>query len=81
VCQARDQEIQDGEQAAHAISVDMLEAGIDVPEAVNLVFMRPVQSRIKLEQMIGRGTRPHAACDHTEWPPDGHRKEFLAIDF
>jgi len=64
-----------------AISVDMLETGIDVPEAVNLVFMRPVQSRIKLEQMIGRGTRPHAACKHPEWLPDNHKQEFLIIDF
>ena len=45
-----------------AISVDMLETGIDVPEVVNLVLMKPVQSRIKLEQMIGRGTRSQAAC-------------------
>ena len=42
-----------------AISVDMLDTGIDVPEVVNLVFMKPVQSRIKLWQMIGRGTRNH----------------------
>ncbi|MBK8402502.1 MAG: hypothetical protein IPL29_16100 [Propionivibrio sp.] len=40
-----------------AVSVDMLDTGIDVPEVVNLVFMKPVQSRIKLWQMIGRGTR------------------------
>ncbi|MBN1934342.1 MAG: DEAD/DEAH box helicase family protein, partial [Anaerolineae bacterium] len=40
-----------------AISVDMLDTGIDVPEVVNLVFMKPVQSPIKLQQMIGRGTR------------------------
>ena len=45
-----------------AISVDMLDTGIDVPEVVNLVFMKPVQSRIKLWQMIGRGTRNQAAC-------------------
>ena len=45
-----------------AITVDLLEAGIDVPEAVNLVVMKPVQSRIKLEQMIGRRTRSHEAC-------------------
>src|SRR5216683_4145081 len=37
-----------------AISVDMLDTGIDIPEVVNLVFMKPVQSRIKLWQMIGR---------------------------
>jgi type I restriction enzyme R subunit len=64
-----------------AISVDMLETGIDVPEAVNLVFMRPVQSRIKLEQMIGRGTRPQAACRHPEWLPDGKKDSFLIVDF
>jgi len=64
-----------------AISVDMLETGVNVPEAVNLVFMRPVHSRIKLEQMIGRGTRSHAICKHPEWLPDGHKKEFLIIDF
>ncbi|MBM4465730.1 MAG: DEAD/DEAH box helicase [Chloroflexi bacterium] len=64
-----------------AVSVDMLETGIDVPEAVNLVFMRPVQSRIKLEQMIGRGTRSHETCNHAEWLPNGHKDEFLIIDF
>lgn len=40
-----------------AISVDMLDTGIDVPEAVNLVFFKPVYSKIKFWQMIGRGTR------------------------
>ena len=45
-----------------AITVDLLETGIDVPEVVNLIFMKPVQSRIKLWQMIGRGTRSQAAC-------------------
>lgn len=64
-----------------AISVDMLETGVNVPEAVNLVFMRPVQSRIKLEQMIGRGTRTHAACTHPAWLPNGQKEDFLVIDF
>ena len=40
-----------------AISVDMLDTGIDVPEIVNLVFARPVKSWVKFWQMIGRGTR------------------------
>ncbi|WP_165227482.1 DEAD/DEAH box helicase family protein [Aquisphaera insulae] len=40
-----------------AISVDMLDTGIDVPEVVNLVFAKPVYSRVKFWQMIGRGTR------------------------
>ena len=63
------------------ITVDMLETGVDVPEAVNLVFMKPVHSRIKLEQMIGRGTRCHATCKHTDWLPGGHKDRFLVIDF
>jgi type I restriction enzyme R subunit len=40
-----------------AISVDMLDTGVDVPEVVNLVFFKPVFSRVKFNQMIGRGTR------------------------
>ena len=40
-----------------AISVDMLDTGIDVPEVLNLVFFKPVKSKIKFWQMIGRGTR------------------------
>lgn len=40
-----------------AISVDMLDTGIDVPEIVNLVFAKPVFSFVKFWQMIGRGTR------------------------
>lgn len=40
-----------------AISVDMLDTGIDIPEIVNLVFAKPIKSRVKFWQMIGRGTR------------------------
>ena len=40
-----------------AISVDMLDTGIDVPEVVNLAFAKPVYSKVKFWQMIGRGTR------------------------
>lgn len=40
-----------------AVSVDMLDTGIDVPEVVNLVMFRPVFSHTKFWQMIGRGTR------------------------
>jgi type I restriction enzyme, R subunit len=46
------------EQPPHiAVSVDMLDTGIDVPEVVNLVFFKPVYSKTKFWQMIGRGTR------------------------
>jgi len=64
-----------------AISVDMLETGVNVPEAVNLVFMRPVHSPIKLEQMLGRGTRNDDACSHPEWLPNGRKDRFKIIDF
>lgn len=40
-----------------AVSVDMLDTGIDVPEIVNLVFFKPVFSKSKFWQMVGRGTR------------------------
>jgi len=40
-----------------AVSVDMLDTGIDIPEIVNLVFFKIVRSKTKFFQMIGRGTR------------------------
>lgn len=40
-----------------AVSVDMLDTGIDVPEVVNLVFFKRIKSKIKFTQMVGRGTR------------------------
>ena len=49
-------EVRDGEPQI-AVSVDMLDTGIDVPDIVNLVFFKRVHSRIKFMQMIGRGTR------------------------
>jgi type I restriction enzyme R subunit len=46
------------EKAPHiAISVDMLDTGIDVPEVLNLVFFKLVRSKTKFWQMVGRGTR------------------------
>lgn len=40
-----------------AVSVDMLDTGIDIPDVLNLVFFKVVKSKIKFMQMIGRGTR------------------------
>ena len=40
-----------------AVSVDMLDTGIDIPEILNLVFFKKVRSKSKFWQMIGRGTR------------------------
>lgn len=64
-----------------AISVDMLDTGIDVPEVCNLVFAKPVFSRIKFWQMLGRGTRSDNACKHKEWLPDGKKVYFKVFDF
>lgn len=48
----------DAEKLPHiAISVDMLDTGIDVPEVLNLMFFKKVRSKAKFWQMIGRGTR------------------------
>lgn len=60
-----------------ACSVDMLDTGIDVPEVVNLVFLKPVKSRVKFWQMIGRGTR---LCTNLFGHED-HKKDFLILDF
>lgn len=49
-------EVRDGNPQI-AISVDMLDTGIDVPDVLNLVFFKPVKSKIKFMQMVGRGTR------------------------
>jgi len=59
-----------------AISVDMLDTGIDVPECLNLVFFKKVMSKAKFWQMIGRGTR---LC---EGLIDGENKnKFYIFDF
>ena len=57
-----------------AISVDMLDTGIDVPEVVNLVFFKLVRSKTKFWQMVGRGTR---LCPKLFGP--GQDKQFFWI--
>ncbi len=64
-----------------AISVDMLDTGIDAPEVCNLVFAKPVFSGIKFWQMLGRGTRSDKACKHKDWLPDGKKEYFKVFDF
>jgi len=59
-----------------AISVDMLDTGIDVPEIVNLVFAKPVKSWVKFWQMIGRGTRLRPNL----FGPGKDKAEFLIFD-
>lgn len=63
-------------QPTIAVSVDMLDTGVDVPEVVNLVFFKPVFSRVKFNQMIGRGTR---LCQNL-FGIDQHKSEFLVFD-
>jgi type I restriction enzyme R subunit len=63
-----------------AISVDMLDTGVDIPEVCNLVFAKPVFSKIRFWQMIGRGTRNDATCKHKDWLPNGKKEEFLVFD-
>lgn len=60
-----------------AVSVDMLDTGIDVPEVCNLVFFKPVRSSVKFWQMIGRGTR---LCKDL-FGPNQDKKEFVVFDF
>lgn len=63
------------EKSPHiAISVDMLDTGIDVPEVVNLVFFKLVRSKTKFWQMVGRGTR---LCPDVFSP--GQNKEFFYL--
>jgi len=60
-----------------AVSVDMLDTGIDVPEVCNLVFFKPVRSSVKFWQMIGRGTR---LCKDL-FAINEDKKEFVIFDF
>ncbi len=60
-----------------AISVDMLDTGIDVPEVVNLVLFKIVRSKAKFWQMVGRGTR---LCKDL-FGPEQDKQEFLIFDF
>lgn len=60
-----------------AISVDMLDTGIDVPEVVNLVFFKLVRSKTKFRQMVGRGTR---LCRDL-FGPDKHKEFFYIFDY
>ena len=60
-----------------AVSVDMLDTGIDVPEVVNLVFFKIVRSKTKFWQMIGRGTRLRPDL----FGPGEDKDHFLIFDF
>ncbi|WP_412461169.1 DEAD/DEAH box helicase family protein [Pseudomonas sp. SC11] len=61
-----------------ALSVDMLDTGIDVREIVNLVFAKPVYSYTKFWQMVGRGTRLLETSKPKPWCPE--KDVFLILD-
>lgn len=66
------------DKAPHiAISVDMLDTGIDIPEVVNLVFFKLVRSKTKFWQMLGRGTRLCADL----FGPGRHKESFCVFDY
>jgi type I restriction enzyme R subunit len=66
------------DKAPHiAISVDMLDTGIDVPDVCNLVFFKLVRSKSKFWQMIGRGTRLRPDL----FGPGHHKRNFYVFDF
>ncbi|MDW4572116.1 DEAD/DEAH box helicase family protein [Microbacterium sp. M3] len=59
-----------------AISVDMLDTGIDIPDVVNLVFFKPVNSHTKFWQMVGRGTRLRPDL----YGPGDDKRDFVIFD-
>jgi len=60
-----------------AVSVDMMDTGVDAPRVVNLVFFKMVKSSSKFWQMIGRGTR---LCPNL-FGPSEDKKEFMIFDY
>lgn len=60
-----------------AVSVDMMDTGVDAPRCVNLVFFKPVKSAAKYWQMIGRGTRLRPDL----FGPGEDKTEFIIFDF
>lgn len=60
-----------------AVSVEMLETGIDIPDLLNLVFFKQTWSKIRFLQMIGRGTRLSADL----YGPGVDKKGFLILDY
>ncbi|WEK55461.1 MAG: DEAD/DEAH box helicase family protein [Candidatus Cohnella colombiensis] len=66
-----------GKEPHIAVSVDMLDTGIDVPEIVNLVFFKRIRSKTKFWQMIGRGTR---LCNNL-FGEGEHKTSFVIFDY
>ncbi len=63
------------------VTVDMLSTGVDIPSLENIIFLRPVKSRILFEQMLGRGTRLCANFPNGQGtPPKTHFTVFDCFD-
>lgn len=60
-----------------AVSVDMLDTGVDVPDVLNLVFFKEVHSKIKFIQMVGRGTR----LSEDIFGQGHHKQGFVIFDY
>lgn len=65
-----------GKSPQIAVSVDMLDTGIDIPDVVNLVFFKPVGSHTKFWQMVGRGTRLRPDL----YGPGDDKRDFVIFD-
>ena len=65
-----------GKEPQIALSVDMMDTGVDVPDVVNLVFFKQVRSKTKFWQMVGRGTRLRPAL----FGPGQDKTEFRIFD-
>lgn len=76
------EEFEEPEKAPHiAVSVDMLDTGIDIPDVINLVFFKIVRSKSKFWQMIGRGTRLREGIFVDADGQRGDKEYFYVFDY
>ena len=70
------------DQPRVAVTVDMLDTGVDIPTVVNLGLLKPVLSKIKFWQMLGRGTRRvDDVATGRPWCPAGSKDRYRVMDF
>ena len=69
-------EVRDGNPYI-AVSVDMMDTGVDVPDVLNLIFFKKIESKIKFLQMIGRGTR----LSPNIFGPGKDKSGFIVFDY
>src|SRR5206468_2675028 len=71
------EQFQDNPMPVVAVSVDMLDTGVDIPEVANLVFFKLVRSQVKFWQMVGRGTRLRPDL----YGPGDDKRDFRLFDY